>query len=189
MIEAIVVPLGGDLHWVDVPIPGGTVPASMAVLRDEPITRARTVLVRFPTGWAREEAGHYLADESFVVLDGTLNMNGETYEPRSCVFVPAGAQRFATRSPQEVLAFAHFSGPARWVVGDGRGGLIERRALELVAAPDPGARAAVDTEWLNLDTRAWVWIPAGVGAPMMSGLWFRRTFAPAAHPAAPEEQP
>lgn len=185
MTEAIVVPLGGDLPWVGVPIPGGTVPVRMAVLRDEPITRARTVLVRFPAGWSREEAGHYLADESFVVLDGTLEMSNETYGPGSLVDVPSGAQRFGTRAPQEVLAFAHFSGPARWVGGGGREGLIERRALELVAAPEPGARAAVDAEWLNLDTRAWVWIPAGVGAPAMSGLWFRRTFAP----AAPKEQP
>lgn len=193
----------GALDWAPFEIPGSTLPVSLVRLHSEPDTRAQSLLVRFPAGWERPETGHYEAAEELVVLDGALEMSGETYEPRDWAWFPAGFRRVASRSPAGMLAFARFDGPARWVASGeegppamrarldasggaslpfgGEGGRLLRSGDEDSAwfgdPPAAGASAPVDCEAFDLSARAWVFTPAGEPFPAMVGPCFVRVKA------------
>ena len=161
-MSAVVVDLAGDLEWGEFEIPDSTVPVALATLNVEP-TRARTVLVRFPAGWERPGMGWYTCAEEMVVLDGTLEMNGNAFGAGDWGYVPAGLVRVDSLARTEVLVVARFDGPARWTSGypgegkpNGRSPL--RRTLEPgaseVDSPFGAGRAwrlrrgSADTAWL-----------------------------------------
>jgi hypothetical protein len=200
-----VVALGGDLDWQGFEIPGGSAAVRIALLRVEPETRARTLLVRFPDGWRREIAGAYEAAEEFVVLEGILAMSGATYREGDWAYVPRGLMRRATVASPSVLTLARFDGPARWIaqaeegrtapalhralvpegeavaspLGAGRAWPLRRGELEsawLMERPEPGRPAPLDVELLDLGARVWAWVPAGAALPHLAGPCFCRTF-------------
>ena len=72
-------------------MPGAT-PVQMALLPklDDGGFRA---FVRFPKGWSRPDAGHYAVADEFVVLDGELSLNGETWQRGGHAWVPAFQRR------------------------------------------------------------------------------------------------
>jgi hypothetical protein len=161
MSGAVVVALDGDLDWADFDIPDSSAPVRLATLRKEP-SRARTVLVRFPRGWERPEAGWYSVSEEIVFLAGTLGMSGEVYTTGEWVYVPQGTARSHTVAQTDVLTIARFGGPARWNAGypsDGtNGSAVLRRALspaENAVGSPLGAgdawilrRGSADATWL-----------------------------------------
>jgi len=49
--------------------------------------------VRFPPGWSRADLGHYAVAEEFVVLEGSLSLNGQTWGASAHVWIPAFARR------------------------------------------------------------------------------------------------
>ena len=102
------------LDWEPFEVPGGSVPVSVSRLHADPETRAVTLVVRFPAGWQRPEAGAYSAAEEVYLLDGSLEMNGTPYGAGTWFRVPAGAVRRHTASPGGAVALARFDGPARW---------------------------------------------------------------------------
>lgn len=99
------------------------------MLRDDREARSRTLLVRFPAGWARPETGSYEASEEVLILSGTLTMSGRTYEPGEWAFLPPGWLREGTWAKDgEVIALARFDGPPRWHKDRGaRGGELRAR--------------------------------------------------------------
>ena len=202
MLAPVVVDLAGDLDWVDFEIPASNPPVRLATLRVEP-SRGRTVLVRFPAGWERPEAGSYSCAEEMVLLQGTLEMSGARYDAWDWAYVPRRAERAATRARSEVLALARFDGPARWNAEASQAGEILRRGLEVGpgALPSPLGegrawslrRGAADSTWLldappagevapsavevlALRSRRWASVRAGEPLPDLDGLCFCRTF-------------
>lgn len=117
MTEALRVALG-DAEWIDFDIPDGNGSVQMSLLREEESTRARTILVRFPPGWAREETGSYPCSEELWVIEGAIELSGERYGAGDWAFLPPGYRRFGMRTPEGALALARFSGPARWTRGE-----------------------------------------------------------------------
>lgn len=171
--------LDGPLPFEAFPIPGGNAPVPMAVLREEPAIRARTLVVRFPAGWHRPGPGYYEAAEELIVLDGALTMSGVTYHPGDYGYVPAHATRFETSVEAETLVFARFDGPARYREGEGTS-----QEPQPAGPPDPtrliavagGSPAPVDTELLELATNRWCFVEKGMLFPAFDGLCFARTF-------------
>lgn len=102
------------LDWEPFDVPGGSEPVAVSRLHAEPESRAVTLVVRFPAGWRRPEAGSYAAAEEVYLIDGALEMNGTRYEAGTWFRVPAGAVRRQTATPQGAIALARFDGPARW---------------------------------------------------------------------------
>jgi len=179
-------------------------------LQRDPATRAFTVLVEFPEGWARPSSGRYEAAEDIVVLEGGITINGVTYAAGSWAYFPEHFPRVISAAEPRMLALARFSGPARWVEGIAGAAAAEARTVDLDDAraqddspfgaaaalrrgktdrswllPDaPGGTAPVDCELLELEGRVWAWIPAGGPLPAFHGACFCRTF-----PARPRRQP
>lgn len=103
-----------DAEWIDFDIPDGNMKVRMCVLREEDGSRARTVFVSFPPGWAREQRGSYPCSEELWVIEGAIELSGERYVAGDWAFLPPGHTRFDMRTPDGALALARFSGPARW---------------------------------------------------------------------------
>jgi hypothetical protein len=74
--------------------------------------------VRFPKGWSRPDVGHYAIPEEFVVLDGTLSLNGETWPRGAHAWIPAFQRRHGLGSASGCLVFAWFGGTPRWIPGE-----------------------------------------------------------------------
>ena len=105
-----------SLEWTYAPMPGGNAAVSLAQLPD-PGDHAFRAFVRFPAGWERPGTGHYAVAEEFVVLEGSLAINGHTWESGGYAWIPAYHARTESRSLAGCLAFAWFGGPPRWVPG------------------------------------------------------------------------
>lgn len=204
MVGRRVVGIDDDLGWEPFDIPGGSMPVRLVTVRAEAATRARTVLVAFPEGWRRDEAGSYSCAEEIVVIDGAFEMNGALFDAGSWAYVPAGTGRRATIARPSALVLARFDGSPRWSAHTGeempipvralavetRGGVnpfgarrasLLRRGPESVSwiadVPEAGGLAGTYTEVLDLGLRTWHWIPAGSAYPELEGPCFCRTFA------------
>jgi hypothetical protein len=184
-----IVDLTGDLDWSHFQIPGGSISARVVTLNVERPSRARTLLVHFPEGFRRDATGWYECGEELVVLEGGLEMSGQTYGPNDWAWIPAGAPRTATRAMPSMLALARFDGPARWHEGEspmvgpvlrdvlGEPRVLCRGAHESAWLKEaPSGEAKADTELLALKTRTWASIPAGETYPALEGPCFCRTF-------------
>jgi hypothetical protein len=108
-----VVDLSAVDKWLSFPIPGSNMNVDMHRLAAA--TRgAASLLVRFPAGWRRDELGHYVCDEEFIVLKGTLYLSGHIFTQGSYGFVPAGTQRFGSATDEETLVVAWFGAHPEW---------------------------------------------------------------------------
>lgn len=133
--------------WRDFEIPGGTVPVSLERLAVDRQSLTSQSLLRFPSGWARSEAGWYSVDEEFLVLEGALHMSAVTYRAGDYALVPAGFLRFASMTPGGALILTWFSGSAEWTKDAGHG-------------PGYDSNRLVQATWANLPEEAG---PIGAG--------------------------
>ena len=104
-------------EWMNVPIPGSNINVDMHRL-DSTESGAASLLVRFPAGWRRDEVGHYLCDEEFIVIKGQLNLSGHVYGPGDYGFVPALGQRFASSVDGQTWAVAWFNARPKWILAE-----------------------------------------------------------------------
>ena len=102
------------LEWEPFDIPGGSLPVSVSRLHADAVTRALTLVVRFPAGWERSERGSYSAAEEVYVLEGSLELNGQRHPAGTWLRVPPGTRRHHTATPDGAVALARFDGPPRW---------------------------------------------------------------------------
>lgn len=105
-----------SLTWREAPMPGAA-PVQMALLPKLPDGGFRA-FVRFPEGWSRDDVGHYAVAEEFLVLDGTLSLNGETWSKGAHTWVPAYQRRRDLASATGCLVFAWFGATPRWIPGE-----------------------------------------------------------------------
>jgi hypothetical protein len=105
-----------SLTWREAPMPGAA-PVQMALLPKLGDAGFRA-FVRFPKGWSRPEVGHYAVPEEFVVLEGRLGLNGNTWEKGGHAWIPAFERRRDLGSTTGCLVFAWFGGTPRWTAGE-----------------------------------------------------------------------
>lgn len=81
--------------------------AEFKFLSRDPEDGACSILIRYPPGWRREDPEHIEAAEEFYVLEGALELNGETFSHDCYGHVPAGATRtsMSTGAGAVVLTF------------------------------------------------------------------------------------
>lgn len=80
-------------------------------------TGASSLLIGYPAGWRRDEPERLLADEEFLVLSGSLQVNDTVYGPYSYAYLPAGYGRSRAASPDGALVLTFFEGEPRAVPG------------------------------------------------------------------------
>ncbi|MBM3504640.1 MAG: hypothetical protein FJX65_12295 [Alphaproteobacteria bacterium] len=88
-------------------------------LSHDPVTGARSDLLRYPAGWNRQTAEHLTVDEEFYVLDGTLEINGFRYRPDNYAYLPAGFERRHAASEEGAVVLTFFSGAPKARPGRG----------------------------------------------------------------------
>lgn len=102
--------LNGPHEWAMVPIPTSTPDVQIVRLRVDPVSKASTSLVRFPSGWTRPTDAFYAVDEEIVVIEGELIVSGISYTEGQYGHIPAGSLRRMSATPAGALVLAHFSG-------------------------------------------------------------------------------
>lgn len=179
-----------DRGWVEFQIPESTPPVHVLRFRDDPQTRAMTLLVRFPAGWSRPIAGYYEASEEFLLIEGDLRIGEVEYGPGDFGLWKAGLNRGPSSSQKGALTLAHFEGPARWRsqppaspvdAGDVRFryeaaaepsplGVAGHRlgSAWMLEEPATAAPPDVDLELFSVPERCWAWVPAGESVPTLS---------------------
>ena len=83
------------------------------VLSSDDADGSSSCIVRYPAGWGRSGTEVLNAHEEFLVLDGSLEINGRPYERHSYGFLPAGYARRAARSTQGAILLDLFYGEPR----------------------------------------------------------------------------
>ncbi|WP_395105363.1 cupin domain-containing protein [Actinomadura sp. SCN-SB] len=131
-------PAAAELPWRSFTIPSSAPPVRLLRLEVDRSDGSSTSLVRFPPGWSRPDAGHYLVGEEFVVLEGGLTVSGVEYGPGDHGWIPAGATRHGSRTETGALALAWFSGVPDWVDAPGSAPTGEVTPLLTVPIPEGG---------------------------------------------------
>ena len=93
----------------NVPMPGASGPIRSVMLHLDERTRARTLAVEFPAGFARPVAGRYRAGEELLVLSGELELDGMRLEPGDWAWLPPGLLRRRLSSRGGAVVYAWFS--------------------------------------------------------------------------------
>jgi hypothetical protein len=167
-------------RWRDVPMPASNLPLRLVRLAAGGDTFA--IYARFPAGFERDVAGGYEVDEEFLVLDGSLHLDGAVHRRGDLTHVPAREVRASMSAPEGCTVLAWFGGPADFVPASGLSGPADgrRRTVRVVDA-DPGellalpaavwsvrVRAAAGDDVLDLELRHW-WRgqPAGGSGPFL----------------------
>jgi hypothetical protein len=176
-------------------------PVHVRRLFSDPLTGSFSTLVRFPEGWRRPELGHYPVDEEALFMDGSFEMSGHMYGPRSYAYFPAGYPRESSSSRHGAFALAWFGGRGRWRRGRaapwdpgveipdwdalplsesplGRGRMLRRHPSGdtwiLERAPSGRSPAHAVAEMLSLVNQAWVRLDPGESFPTWAGPIFCR---------------
>jgi hypothetical protein len=91
-----------------------------------------TCIVRYPAGWAREAPEALSTHEEFLVLDGSIEINGRRHERHTYAFLPAHYPRGSVRSATGAVLLTMFHGAPRIVAGNGAATFDERLLIEYV---------------------------------------------------------
>jgi hypothetical protein len=103
-----------------------------------------TMVVRYPPGWQRTGPECLFAHEEFLVLDGTIEVNGRRYERHAYAFLPAGFVREHASAPGGAVLLTMWYGEPRGVrAAQAPAGLYDARLLVPYVNPlemdwDPG---------------------------------------------------
>lgn len=177
-------------NWLEITIPGSDRIAQMHVLHSDPTSGASVSMVRFPAGWSRPEAGHYLPAEEFVVLDGTLHIGG-SYTAGDYVYLPPRTVREPSHTEHGAVVVAWFSGTPSWVVGapsvppagakvvSRASGVLRADAAEVAGRYEVDAAASplrADADVLDVGAWQWEWVPAGGSANLVGPGQHTRTW-------------
>lgn len=146
-------------EWVDLdalrgqlkttPVPDADRPLMTTLLHVDEDSKGSCLLVSFPVGWERGP-GAYGCFEHAVVLEGSIELDGDLWEQGTAFVVPADAQRRRTFSPSGALAVAWFSGVPRWTGG---GGIDEPASSFVWPGDEENSVAAFDE--VDVQGRRW----------------------------------
>ena len=99
-------------------------------------TGGSSLVIRYPPGWQRMGPEHLTTDEEFIVLSGSLEINGRTYDQLAYGFFPAGYVRTSSSSLQGALVLTFFESEPQAVPGEPAQPLSAGRAVEYLNALD-----------------------------------------------------
>src|SRR4051794_13506748 len=120
-----------DQPWREVPMPGANLGFELVPLASAGETFA--ILGRFPAGFDRSAVGGYFSAEEFLVLDGSLEIEGQQYVRGDLTFIPSHFLRTRMLSPQGCTVLAWFGGPAIFRTADEIGDDAVTDGIESVA--------------------------------------------------------
>lgn len=108
---------------------GGRPGVQVKVLSIDEAKGDSTVIIRYPKGYVRKGPEHLLAHEEFLVLEGSLTINGLTYGQHSYAFLPAGHMRKSYASKTGAVLLTTFSTMPRVESGAPARGVYDKKLL------------------------------------------------------------
>lgn len=103
--------------------------AEARALSYDPATKAVSVVMRYPKGWAMPDAHYLPCDEEFLVLDGVLSVGSVDYRRGDYAYLPAGMPRPNMASETGAVVLTFFEGPHASVFADAPVGLYDPARL------------------------------------------------------------
>lgn len=161
-----------DLPWREVPMEGadrGIDVVPLASHRDDLV-----MLARFPAGFVRGVEGGYHAAETFLVLEGSLELGGRIIRAGELAYVPGEFVRSAMSAPAGCTALAWFSGPATFLPPSELDEcVLPLRTVQVAGAATGLLLSTPEADWHvvesfdgeTVDVAMTVWALAGTGGP------------------------
>ncbi len=97
------------LRWQEDRFPGVREGVQCKVLSEDSVTGACTTIVKYPPGWRRSVSEHLAAEEEFLILDGSLEVNGVSYSRHGYGCLPALSARQHMSSEGGAVVLTMFS--------------------------------------------------------------------------------
>lgn len=96
-----------EIDWQAGALPGALSSVECKTLSEDKNSGACSTILRYPKGWTQPEILHLAADHEFFVLDGSVEINGQTYQTDSYGYLPAGFtyEDWSTSEGAVVLTF------------------------------------------------------------------------------------
>ena len=91
------------------------------VLSRDDVDGSATTIIRYPAGWSRRAPHALSCHEEFLVLDGSIRINGRQYDKHAYGFFPAGYPREQASSPHGAVLLTMFYGVPKAVEGAAAG--------------------------------------------------------------------
>ena len=91
------------------------------VLSRDDVDGSATTIIRYPAGWSRRAPHSLSCHEEFLVLDGSIRINGRQYDKHAYGFFPAAYPREQASSPHGAVLLTMFYGVPKAVEGAAAG--------------------------------------------------------------------
>ncbi|MBT4741078.1 MAG: DUF4437 domain-containing protein [Rhodospirillaceae bacterium] len=108
-----------DLEWQTDVLPEPFADVECKVLSMDSETGACSTILRYPKGWSQSEAQHLVAAHEFLVLDGSMEIDGQDYAFDSYGYLPAGQTHENWKTSEGMVALTFFSATPTAIPGPG----------------------------------------------------------------------
>lgn len=108
-----------DVYWQTGVLPGLLADVDCKVLSMDDETGACSVILRYPEGWSQKGAQHLQGAHEFLVLDGAMEISGQSYPFDSYAYLPAGFTHENWAAKEETIALTFFSAAPDSTTGPG----------------------------------------------------------------------
>lgn len=98
-----------ELEWQTDILPGALAPVECKTLSKDEATGACSTILRYPKGWSYSGASCLQVDHELLVLDGAIEINGQTYQSDSYGYLPAGCSHENWSSSEGAVVLTFFS--------------------------------------------------------------------------------
>ena len=112
-----------------------------------------STMLRWPAGWSREEPEHLDCDEEFLVLEGSLEINGKLYRKHDYAHLPGGFLRTSQRCQSGAVTLSFFSTEPHAIASESAGNGFD--ATRLVEHIETRTFEAMTDVGESFDTPDW----------------------------------
>lgn len=109
-----------ELEWKTGVLPGVLANVECKILSRDEETGACSTILRYPSGWSLSDLHHLTADHELLVLDGSVEINGQTYQSDSYGYLPAGRNHEDWAAPGGAVVLSFFSSTPNALEGIGQ---------------------------------------------------------------------
>ena len=118
-----------EIPWATGLYGTGRSDVGVKVLSHDTDSGASTTIIRYPAGWRRDASHHLAVHEEFLVLEGSLEINGNTYGPYCYANLPAGYNRQGAASVHGAVVLTMFSGEPHTKEGAAAADMMDPKLL------------------------------------------------------------
>lgn len=127
-----------ELPWSTGTYGQGRADVEVKTLSFDEDSGASSMILHYPAGWSRATPHHLDVHEEFLVLDGSIEINGHSYGPYCYANLPAGYVRSAAASAEGAVVLTMFSGEPHSIDGSSATEMDAKLLVEFVDCAGKG---------------------------------------------------